>query len=254
MTDTTDVLPDSSPAESVAADPVPAEPIAAEPIPFWKRPNVERYLLPLVLPIVVVLGLVVFVLNLSRVFLSAHGNTAVTVGSVLTVLILVGATVLSNASRLRSSSIALMTTIFLLVIFTSGWLVLGHSQEKNAVGAPLPAAGPAPAGKLALTALPALKFAPARFTVKTGIYSVSLTDGGTGPHTLDFDDPSTLFAGLAVNSAGEKVSSRIFFGAPGDYTYFCAIPGHRTAGMQGVVQVTGAPMTLAQAEAAKPAK
>ena len=248
MTDTTDLLP-----EPVAADPAPAEPVAAEPVPFWRRPNVERYLLPLVLPIVVVLGLVVFVLNLSRVFLSAHGNTAVTVGSLLTVLILVGATVLSNASRLRSSSIALMTTLFLLVIFTSGWLVLGHSQEKNAGGAPLTATGPF-TGKLAVTALPSLKFTPASLTVKTGIYSVTLTDGSTGPHTLDFDDAATLFAGLAVNSSGEKVSSRIFFGAPGDYTYFCAVDGHRAQGMQGVVHVTGAPMTLVQAEGAAAAK
>ena len=86
--------------------------------------------------------------------------------------------------------------------------------------------------------------------MKTGIYSVTLTDDATGPHTLDFDDPKTLFAGLAVNGAGEKQTSRIFFGAPGDYTFFCAIPGHRAHGMQGVVKVTGPPMTLVQAEAA----
>ena len=37
------------------------------------------------LPIVVVIGLVVYVLNLSRVFLSAHGHIPVIVGSVITV-------------------------------------------------------------------------------------------------------------------------------------------------------------------------
>jgi len=60
-----------------------------------------------------------------------------------------------------------------------------------------------------------------------------------------------LWAGLAVGNQGEKATSRIFFGAPGTYTYFCAIPGHRAAGMQGTVTVTGPPMTLAQAEAKK---
>jgi plastocyanin len=247
--DSTDVLTEPTPAEPVPAEPTPTEAAPAPPAPFWQRPNVERYLVPLVLPIVVVVGLVAFVLNLSRVFLSGTSNISVAVGSILTVLILLGATVLSNASRLRSSSIALMTTLFLLVIFTSGWLVLGHSQEKNAGGAPLTAAGPF-VGKLGVTALPAIKFTPTSLTVPTGIYSISLTDASTGPHTLDFDDAATLFAGLAVNSAGEKVSSRIFFGAPGDYTYFCAIPGHRAQGMQGVVHVTGKAMTLAEAEAA----
>ena len=53
-----------------------------------------------------------------------------------------------------------------------------------------------------------------------------------------------------MNNEGEKVSSRIFFGAPGAYTFFCAIPGHRAAGMQGVINVTGPTLTLAQAEAA----
>jgi plastocyanin len=244
--DSTDVLPEPAPAEPATTEEVPTP-----PVPFWQRPNVERYLLPLVLPVVVVLGLVVYVLNLSRIFLSAHGNIAVTVGTVITILILLGATVLSNASRLRSSSIALMTTIFLLVIFTSGWLVLGHSQVKGEGGAPLTAAGPS-SGKFAIAAGVGgqLKFAPVSLSMKTGIYSVTLTDDSTGPHTLDFDDTKTLFAGLAVNNEGEKVSSRIFFGAPGAYTFFCAIPGHRAAGMQGVINVTGPTLTLAQAEAA----
>ena len=249
--DSTDVLTEPTPAEPTPTEAAPAEAAPAPPTPFWQRPNVERYLLPLVLPIVVVVGLVAFVLNLSRVFLSGTSNISVAVGSVLTVLILLGATVLSNASRLRSSSIALMTTLFVLVIFTSGWLVLGHSQEKNAGGAPLTATGPF-AGKIAIEAAPGsqLKFAPVSLTVPTGIYSVTLTDGSNGPHTLDFDDAATLFAGLAVNSDGEKVSSRIFFGEPKDYTFFCAIPGHRAAGMQGVIHVTGKAMTLAEAEAA----
>jgi len=244
--DSTDTL--IEPAPDAAVEPAPAAPPA---VPFWQRPNVERYLLPLVLPIVVVVGLVVYVLNLSRVFLSAHGHISVVVGTVITVAILLGATVLSNASRLRSSSIALMTTLFVLVIFTSGWLVLGHSQEKKAGGgAPLTAAGPF-SGKIALTALPSIKFDRSAFSVKTGIYSVTLTDASSGPHTLDFDQADTLFKGLAVNGQGEKDTSRIFFGAPGTYTYFCAIPGHRAAGMQGTVTVTGPPMTLAQAEAKK---
>ena len=259
--DSTDTLTDPPAGEVPASDaPVTDAPVteaaAIEPappaaVPFWQRPNVERYLLPLVLPIAVVVGLVVYVLNLSRVFLSAHGHIPVVVGSIVTVAILLGATVLSNSTRLRSSSIALMTALFALLIFTSGWLVLGHSQVKGAGLAPLTAAGPS-SGKIAIAAGVGgqLKFAPVSLTTKTGIYSVTLTDDSTGPHTLDFDDTTTLFAGLAVNNAGEKVTSRIFFGSPGAYTFFCAIPGHRAAGMHGVINVTGPTLTLAQAEAA----
>jgi plastocyanin len=257
MTDdsSTDTLTDPPAAEVVASEPAAVEAAPAAVVPFWHRPNVERYLLPLVLPIVVVVGLVIFVLNLSRVFLSAHGHIPVVIGSVVTVAILVGATMLSNSKQLRSSSIALITAVFALVIFTSGWLVLGHSQVKGENSAPLTATGPAPAGKLGIAAGVGgqLKFAPVSLSATTGVYMVTLTDDTNGPHTLDFDDPTTLFAGLAVSKQGEQVSSRIFFPKPGDYTYFCAIPGHRAAGMQGVVHVTGPVVTLADAEAA-PAK
>jgi plastocyanin len=256
--DTTDTLTDPPEAEAPATDVAVPEATAVEPAPpapvaFWQRPNVERYLLPLVLPIVVVVGLVAYVLNLSRVFLSAHGHIPVVVGSIITVAILLGATVLSNSKHLRSSSIALMTTLFALLIFTSGWLVLGHSQVKGGGTTPLAAAGPS-IGKIDLAALASLKFTPVSFTVKTGIYSVTLTDRAAETHTLDFDDANTLFKGLVVNGAGEKQTSRIFFGSAGDYTFFCAIPGHRAAGMQGTVTVTGPTITLAQAEAAAAAK
>jgi plastocyanin len=251
MTDdsTTDTLTEDPPPDAPAPEAAAIEPAPAEAVPFWHRPNVERYLLPLVLPIVVVLGLVVYVLNLSRVFLSAHGHIPVVVGTTVLIVILLGATLLSNASRLRSSSIALMTAIFVLVIFSSGWLVLGHSQVQGEGAANLTANGPAPAGKLDVSALAALKFDPSSLTAKTGISMVTLTDDAAGPHTLDFDDAKTLFAGLAVSGAGEKASSRIFFGEPGQYTFYCAIPGHRAAGMQGTVTVTGPSMTLADAEA-----
>ena len=240
----------------VPSEPEPAAPavvVAAPvaPIPFWHRPNVERFLVPLITPIIVVLGLVVYVLNLSRVFLSAHGHTSVIVGSTITVVILLGATVLANSARLRSQSMTLMTAGFLFVVFGAGWLVLGHSQEKNLNQAVLTKAGKY-GGTINITAGIGgqLAFGPSSLAAKTGIYLVTLTDGANTQHTLNFDQTSTLWAGLVVNTQGEKLQSRIFFPAAGTYTYYCAVTGHRAAGMQGTITVTGPPLTLAQAEAA----
>jgi len=90
--------------------------------------------------------------------------------------------------------------------------------------------------------------------VKTGVYLVVLKDGAAAQHTLDFDSSEVRYAGLVVNGQGETKSTRIFFGSAGAYTFFCAIPGHRSAGMQGTVTVTGPTVTLADAEAkGKPA-
>jgi plastocyanin len=257
MTDeTTDTLTDPNPADVPATEVVASEPAAtaapvAVAIPFWQRPHVERYLVPLVLPIAVVVGLVIFVLNLSRVFLSGHGHIPTIVGSILTAVILLGATIFSNATRLRATSIALMTTLFALTIFTSGWLVLGHSAEQGEASTPLAAKGPFLKNLDFKSGVGGqFKFAPVSLSVTTGVYQVTLTDATTGSHTLDFDDPKTLLEGLAVATTGQTDVGRIFFGEPGEYTYFCAIPGHRAGGMQGTVTVTGPSMTLEQAETA----
>src|SRR5262249_6385146 len=151
------------------------------------------------------------------------------------------------SARLRSSSTTLLTLGFVLLIISGGWLVLGHSQLKNAASAPLDPTGPCQ-GTITITALPALKFTPASLSEKTGIYCITLT--GAQRHTLDFDNPDTRYPGLALNAPQNSVSARIFFGEAGPFTFYCAIPGHRAAGMQGTINVTGPTMTLEQAEAA----
>ena len=79
---------------------------------------------------------------------------------------------------------------------------------------------------------------------------MTFVDGSDASHTLEFGDPKTLWSPQTVSSRGEAKKSRIYFGQPGDYTFFCAIPGHREAGEQGVIHVIGPPVTLAEAEAA----
>jgi plastocyanin len=228
----------------------PAVPETGATVPFWQRPMVERYVMPLIVPIGVVLAIVIFVLNISRVFLAAHNHTPVVICSIVLVAILLGATVFAHAS-LKTTSIALMTTAFVFIVFVGGWLVLGSSAEKKANNTALPASGPVD-GIIKIEAAPTggLTFAPTTQTVKTGVYQVVFSNGANAQHTLNFDDSSTLYAGLTVNTAGETQKARIFFGTAGDYTFYCAVTGHRAAGMQGTVKVTGPTVTLQQAEAA----
>ena len=246
MTDVTDVTTEVS----TQVDAPAAVPEAAVRPPFWQRPLVERYFMPLLVPIVVVAGIVVFVLNISRIFLAAHGHIPVVICSIVLVVILIGATVLANAS-LKTTSIALFTTAFVFIIFMSGWLVLGSSAVKKQNSSTLPASGPIN-GTIHITASPTggLTFGPSVQSSKTGIYLIVFDDGANAQHTLNFDQSSTLWPGLTVNVQGEKLQSRIFFGTAGAYTFYCAVAGHRAQGMQGVINVTGPTVTVAQAEAA----
>ncbi len=238
--------------EAVAPDagatpaPTPAPPV--EKPPFWQRPYVERYLTPFVLPVAVIVGLVAYILNISRIFLSGHGHIPIFVGSAITVMILVGATLLSAGSqRLRSSAITLVTAAFIFSIMSSGWLVLGHSQPEATGPTTLP-----PTLKttqaLAVTAAPggALKFVPDALSTKTGLVKINVLVAASG-HTFSMQDPTTLWQSLALNTAGVTDSGVAFFPKAGSYTFFCAIPGHEAAGMKGVITVTGPELTLAAA-------
>ena len=98
MTTETPDLEDKSAAteaEGGAAADVPPVPVAPEKPSFWDRPAVDRYLVPLVLPLLVVTAVVVLILNISRIFLSTHGNVDVLVGTGILLTILIGASILS---------------------------------------------------------------------------------------------------------------------------------------------------------------
>jgi plastocyanin len=217
--------------------------------PFWHRPYVERYLTPLVLPVAVVVGLVAYIINISRIFLSGHGHIPIFVGSAITLMILVGATLLSaGADRLRSSAITLVSAAFIFAIFSAGWLVLGSSQPEKTGPTTLPATLKVKQPGIKVTAAPggALRFAPNALKATTGLAEFDVNVAAAG-HTFSLEDSSTLFESLSLNAAGATDKGVAFFAKPGNYTFFCAIPGHEAAGMKGTITVTGPPMTLAAA-------
>ena len=100
---------------------VSAAPEPPARVPFWERPAVEALLVPLVLPALVVLGVVVIVSNVSRIFLATHGNLPTIIGSMILLAILIGATVLSAAKRLSTPTIVLLVSVFVVAMMSSGW-------------------------------------------------------------------------------------------------------------------------------------
>ena len=68
-----------------------------------------------------------------------------------------------------------------------------------------------------------------------GVDAIKLTSEG-GLHTLVFDGgkvPGFKLQASSGNSAQLKVNLK-----PGKYTFYCDIPGHRAAGMEGTLTVT----------------
>src|SRR5947207_10505119 len=71
-------------------------------------PLKTRVLLPLLVPIFSILIVAVLVLNISRVFLAGDKDAALAMGIVITLSILIGASILAAAPRLKTSSLAVL--------------------------------------------------------------------------------------------------------------------------------------------------
>ena len=92
-------------------------------------PLKTRVLLPLLVPIFSILIVAVLVLNISRVFLAGNNDAALVMGIVITLSILMGASLLAAAPRLKTSSLAVILCGLLLVVSMAGLVSLGPSLD-----------------------------------------------------------------------------------------------------------------------------
>ncbi len=77
-------------------------------------------------------------------------------------------------------------------------------------------------------------FDPDAPKVSSGVVELEL-DGKEGTHTLVFDDNKVPGFQLEANS-GQTVKKKVDL-APGKYTFYCDITGHRAQGMEGTLTV-----------------
>lgn len=79
-------------------------------------------------------------------------------------------------------------------------------------------------------------------------YTTTTATAKAGKVTVDFNNPQALTHDVAIeNAQGEEVGATELIASgedsttvdlkPGTYTYFCTVPGHREAGMEGTLTV-----------------
>ena len=88
-----------------------------------------RVLLPLVVPLLSIAIVAVLVLDISRVFLAGDKDAALVMSIVITLAILIGASLVAAAPRLRTSSLAMILGGVLVVVSLAGLLSLGPSLD-----------------------------------------------------------------------------------------------------------------------------
>ncbi|MEA2334245.1 MAG: hypothetical protein QOG40_735 [Solirubrobacteraceae bacterium] len=102
-------------------------------------------------------------------------------------------------------------------------------------------ATPAPAGgskKLSLEANPEgqLAYNTKSLTAKAGKVSIDFTNKSPVPHNVTIESPSGQQVGATPTFVGESKALSVSLKA-GAYKFFCSVPGHRQAGMEGTLTV-----------------
>ena len=97
--------------------------------------------------------------------------------------------------------------------------------------------GAAPSGTVKLAADPTqLAFDTTSLTAKAGPVTIDFNNPAPIPHDVKIEDSSGKELGgtkeITKSSASAKVQLK-----PGTYTFFCSVPGHREAGMEGKLTV-----------------
>jgi plastocyanin len=221
----TDTLPELVESDHLGAD------ATAEQTPLK-----SRLLLPVLLPLLSLAVVAVLVLDISRVFLAGDEDAALVMGIGLTVAILLGATLIAAAPRMRSATLAMILGAVFLVVSGAGLFSLGPSLDDGsaATGYRVPH-GPAKATvNVAVASGSTLAFDAKSYAVPAGIVRIDYS--GTTGHTLAIRDPR--FDGFELKTGASGPSSGKVKLAPGKYTLYCTVTGHASAGMTATLTVT----------------
>jgi plastocyanin len=121
-------------------------------------------------------------------------------------------------------------------LLIAGVLAIGLAACGNGNGdtAPPTGNGDAPS-EVSITGTDALKFEPTQLTAAAGTITVTLTSEEAVEHDFvieEIGDVEVVYSG-----PGETNSGTVDLEA-GTYTFYCSIPGHRTAGMEGTLTVS----------------
>jgi plastocyanin len=81
-------------------------------------------------------------------------------------------------------------------------------------------------------------FAPDTVNSASGTVTFTLRNDGRFPHNLQFDGQAAPIIPNNLNT-GQSGTATVTL-APGTYTFYCPVPGHREQGMVGTLTVAGA--------------
>jgi plastocyanin len=112
-------------------------------------------------------------------------------------------------------------------------------SQTTPAAAPAAAAPSAAPGTTAIAADPGgvLKFTADTASAKAGKVTIAFTNASPVPHNLAIAQGSKQL-GVTPTFSGGGTKKLVLKLAAGSYTFYCTVPGHRQAGMQGTLTVS----------------
>ena len=89
--------------------------------------------------------------------------------------------------------------------------------------------------KLSTTTGATLKFTKSSLKAPAGVVKIVLTNKAIVPHNIAIKGNGVDVKGDVVSSGATSTVTAVL--KPGTYTFYCSVPGHEAAGMQGTLTV-----------------
>jgi uncharacterized cupredoxin-like copper-binding protein len=115
------------------------------------------------------------------------------------------------------------------------------TQPTATTGTPAPPSSPAagkssPPLKLAANPEGQLSYSTKQLTAKAGPVTITMTNMSPVEHNVTVAQGSTVLGATPTFKGGSKTLTLNL--KPGKYTFYCSVPGHRQAGMEGTLTVS----------------
>jgi plastocyanin len=198
----------------------------------------ERVLIPLLIPLGALALIALVVLNISRVLLALEErsgpHTVTAVAIVVASAILFGCAYYASRAEERSAgNMSLLSVAGIMVIIAGfiGFEAIQEDQDKERAAAKAKAAANKP--DLTVEAFD-IGFREKDLKIGPGKVTIQEVNTGATAHTFVLDGVAGKKLSVPGHDAKDIGSYQL---AAGTYTYYCDIPGHRQAGMEGKLVV-----------------
>jgi plastocyanin len=141
------------------------------------------------------------------------------------------------SSRGQALVVGTLSVLFAAAAIGSG-IITGALEEEEGEGeAAGPAAGRAGARTLRLSADPGgeLRFDKRSLEARAGRVTIAMTNPSSVPHNVSIEGDGVDQHGETVGQGGRSTVRAEL--RPGEYDFYCSVPGHRQGGMEGTLTV-----------------